>query len=247
MSAYGVVGPGSSRNGAYGRRYGVAGIQDAQDRWQTIRAKGRTRGLAALAVVVVVLLAIAVLAGGNAAPVILVVILAVVVIGGVALALGKKQTGLSITPEWKPADPDEDDDEDDDDASPDREPVAAPSASGDAEPVRRLDAQILGADLTKLGQVVGPKLAKSYAMGYLVLAGPEVEWEPSVASSGQGIEPLRVSPSEVASVERAALWGSWALMRIGVADGAEWCFRIPGSVDLAPAFAELGLTVRDLG
>ena len=33
-------------------------------------------------------------------------------------------------------------------------------------------------------------------------------------------------------------------MRIATAEGAEWCMRIPGSVDLSPAFAELGLTVR---
>ena len=82
----------------------MAGIQEAQQRWQSIRAKGRTKGIGALAVVVVVLLAIAALAGGNAAPVIIVVVLVVVVVGAIALVLGKKQTGLSITPEWKPAD-----------------------------------------------------------------------------------------------------------------------------------------------
>jgi hypothetical protein len=222
----------------------VAGIQEAQQRWQSIRSKGRTRGIAALVVVVVVLLAIAALAGGNAAPVVLVVLLVVVVIGAIALVLGKKQTGLSITPEWKPADThddevDEDLDEDDNEA-----PAVAPTTAEDVEPVRRLDAQILGSDLTKLGQVVAPKLSKSYAMGYIVLSGPNVVWEPSVASAGQGIDALSVAPAEVASVERAPLWGSWALMRIATAEGAEWCMRIPGSVDLAPAFAELGLTVR---
>lgn len=226
----------------------MAGIQEAQQRWQSIRAKGRTKGIGALAVVVVVLLAIAALAGGNAAPVILVVVLVVVVVGAIALVLGKKQTGLSITPEWKPADShDDDDDYDYDDGEvggDDAAPVAAPTTSEEVEPIRRLDAQILGTDLTKLGQVVAPKLSKSYAMGYIELTGPNVVWEPSVASRGQGIDQLSVAPAEVASVERAPLWGSWALMRIATAEGAEWCMRIPGSVDLSPAFAELGLTVR---
>lgn len=222
----------------------MAGIQEAQQRWQSIRAKGRTRGIGALVAVVVVLLAIAALAGGNAVPVILVVVLVVVVIGAAALVLGKKQTGLSITPEWKPADTHEDDDFDEDDNGNDPPAVVTPSAD-DVEPIRRLDAQILGTDLTKLGQVVAPKLSKSYAMGYLVLTGPSVVWEPSVASAGQGIDQLSVAPAEVTSVERAPLWGSWALMRIATGEGAEWCLRIPGSVDLAPAFAELGLTVRN--
>ena len=221
----------------------MAGIQEAQERWQTIRAKGRTRGIGALVAVVVVLLAIAALAGGNAAPVILVVVLVVVVIGAAALVLGKKQTGLSITPEWKPADAHDDDDYDDE--SGDDKPAVVTPPAEEAEPVRRLDAQILGTDLTKLGQVVAPKLSKSYAMRYLVLTGPNVVWEPSVASAGQGIDQLSVDPAEVSAVERAPLWGSWALMRIDAADGAEWCLRIPGSVDLSPAFAELGLTVRN--
>jgi len=175
---------------------------------------------------------------------VLVILLVVVVIGGIALVLGKKQTGLSITPEWKPADSHDEDADLDEDESEQEAPAVPSTTAEDVEPVRRLDAQILGSDLTKLGQVVAPKLSKSYAMGYIVLSGPNVEWEPSVASAGQGIEALSVAPAEVASVERAPLWGSWALMRIATAEGAEWCMRIPGSVDLAPAFAELGLTVR---
>lgn len=221
----------------------MAAIEDAKDRWQAIRSKGRTKGIVALVIVVIVLVAIAAAAQGNASIVLLIVILAAGVLGAIALMLGKKQTGLSITPEWKPAERFEDDDEAEDGTTP-AEPAA--TAADDAEPVRRLDAQILGSDLTKLGQVVNPKLAKSYAMGYLVLAGPEVTWEPSQASSSNGGEPLSIAPAEVSAVERTALWGSWALVRVSTTDGSEWCMRVPGSVDLAPAFAELGLTLQEV-
>ncbi len=161
--------------------------------------------------------------------------------------LGKRQTGLSITPEWKPAEVHDDDDDLDDTVDADEaQPSKAADVDADAEPVRRLDAQILGNDLTKLGQVVNPKLAKSYAMGYLVLTGPDVAWEPSKASTAQGSERLTVAPAEVSAVERTALWGSWALVRVSTASGTEWCMRVPGSVDLSPAFAELGLTLQQV-
>ena len=68
-----------------------------------------------------------------------------------------------------------------------------------------------------------------------------------MASRGLGIEKLSIAPSQVSIVERAPLWGSWALVRIASADGGEWCLRVPGSVDLSPAFAELGLTVKQVG
>ncbi len=202
----------------------------------------------ALLVVVVVLLAIAFVAKGSATTVLLIVIAAVVVLGAIALMLGKRQTGLSITPEWKPAEVHDDEDDPDDATDVDgaTQDGTPEEAEADAEPVRRLDAQILGNDLTKLGQVVNPKLAKSYAMGYLVLTGPDVAWEPSNVSTAQGSERLAVSPAEVSVVERTALWGSWALVRLSTANGTEWCMRVPGSVDLAPAFAELGLTLQQV-
>ncbi len=110
--------------------------------------------------------------------------------------------------------------------------------------MRRLDAQILGADLAKLGQVVTPKLAKSYAVGTLVLEGNAVVWEPGASSRAAGIESLTAAPNQVASIEAAPLWGSWGLVRLATAGGDEWCMRVPGSVDLSPAFADLGLSVR---
>jgi hypothetical protein len=48
----------------------------------------------------------------------------------------------------------------------------------------------------------------------------------------------------VAVIERVPLWGSWALLRLERSDAAEWCFRIPSSVDLSPALSELGLTLH---
>ena len=211
----------------------------------------------ALAVIVVILLAVVVAAKNNAGIVVAVVVAAVVVVGALGIVLGKKQTGLSITPEWKPkterswsddedAEGDEGDDGKDSTAASQTDGVSA-LADDDAEPIRRLDAQILGMDLTKLGQVVDPKLAKSYAMGYLDLADGTVSWQPSVVTMSKGIDPLEAAPAEVASVERTALWGSWALIRVVRTDGAEWCMRVPGSVDLAPAFGDLGLTLQTVG
>lgn len=229
-------------------------IEDAQKRWQNIRAQGRKKGFAALVVIVVILLAIVVGSGTNAGIVVAVVVAAVVVVGALAIALGKKQTGLSITPEWKPKTERAWSDDEDDEDGVGKDSTTAPEPDGasaladdDAEPIRRLDAQILGVDLTKLGQVVDPKLAKSYAMGYLDLAGGTVSWQPSVVTTSKGIDPLESAPAEVASVERTALWGSWALIRVVRTDGTEWCMRVPGSVDLAPAFGDLGLTLQTVG
>lgn len=232
----------------------MAGIQEAQARWAVIQARGRVRGIVALVVAVVIVLAIAVFAQNNAAPVLIGIIVALVIIGAVVIAVGKRKTGLSITPEWKPETPrDEDDDAYDDLDAPDAavdehdaEQGAAPAeqAVTDAEPVRRLDAQILGADLSKLGQVISPKLAKSYAVGTLVLEGPEIVWEPGAVSRAAGIDDLVTAPEQVSVVEAAPLWGSWGLIRVATAGGEEWCLRVPGSVDLSPAFAELGLTVH---
>lgn len=222
------------------------GIEDAQQRWQDIRSAGRKKGIAALVGVIILVFVIALVAQGNATLVLLVAIAVVVVLGAIALLLGKRQTGLSITPEWKPKD---DRTFDDDDFSPDS---ASPSIDATAdsdeptEPVRRLDAQILGTDLSKLGQVVNPKLNKTYAMGYLELLDGKLAWRPSVATTSQGIEALTAIPAEVTSVQRAPLWGSWALVRVLKTDGTEWCLRVPGSVDLSPAFGDLGLTLQTI-
>ena len=235
-----------------GRREAVNSIEDAQERWQNIRVQGRKKGFLALAVIIVILLALGFAAKNNAGIVVAVVVAAVVVVGAVAIMLGKKQTGLSITPEWKPKterawEDDDDDDAGNDSAAPPR-PVGASAPEGDdVEPIRRLDAQILGTDLSRLGQVVDPKLAKSYAMGYLDLADGTVSWQPSVVTTAKGIDPLESAPAEVASVERTSLWGSWALIRVVRTDGTEWCMRVPGSVDLAPAFGDLGLTLQTVG
>lgn len=222
------------------------GIEDAQQRWQDIRSAGRKKGIAALVGIIILVFIIALVAKGNATLVLLVAIAIVVVLGAIALLLGKRQTGLSITPEWKPKD---DRTFDDDGFSPDpASPPIDPKVDADepTEPVRRLDAQILGTDLSKLGQVVNPKLNKTYAMGYLELLEGKLAWQPSVATTSQGIETLTAAPTEVASVQRAPLWGSWALVRVLKTDGTEWCLRVPGSVDLAPAFGELGLTLQTI-
>lgn len=232
----------------------MAGIQEAQARWAVIQARGRVRGIIALVVAVVIVLAIAVFAQNNAAPVLIGVIVALVIVGAIVIAVGKRKTGLSITPEWKPETPrDEEDDAYDDLDAPDvavdehdaaEDAAPAEQAVTDAEPVRRLDAQILGADLSKLGQVISPKLAKSYAVGTLVLEGPAIVWEPGAVSRAAGIDDLVTAPEQVSVVEAAPLWGSWGLIRVATAGGEEWCLRVPGSVDLSPAFAELGLTVH---
>ncbi|MBS1847779.1 MAG: hypothetical protein JST73_05830 [Actinobacteria bacterium] len=201
----------------------------------------------ALAVAIVVVLVIALFGGKNSVVVLLAVIGVAVLAGIVVVVVGKNKTGLSITPEWKPeaTDEDYDDDDDLDAASVTPAPDVPATSSGDeTEPVRRLDAQILGADLSKLGQVVSPKLAKSYAVGTLVLEGTDIVWEPGATSRAAGIENLVTAPDQVSVVESATLWGSWGLLRVATAGGDEWCMRVPGSVDLAPAFAELGLTLR---
>lgn len=228
----------------------MAAIEDAQERWGTIRARGRTRGIVALVVVLVVLVAIGVFAKSNAGLVVVALVVAVLIVSTIVVLVGRSKTGLTITPEWKPeVDRSVDDDfDDDDDRSEDRSAQVASDDDADrvvaADPVRRLDAQILGADLTKLGQVVSPKLAKSYAVGTLVLEGPEIVWEPGTASQAVGIESLATAPDQVCVVEAAPLWGSWALVRVATVAGDEWCMRVPGSVDLSPAFAELGLTFQ---
>lgn len=234
-----------------GRKAKVAGIEEAQERWGTIRTRGRTRGIVALVVVLVVLVAIGVFAKSNAGLVVVALIVVAVIIGTIIVLVGKSRTGLSITPEWKPeVDRDAEDDFDaaDDGGTADQPEQVASVDDADQEavsdPVRRLDAQILGADLTKLGQVVSPKLAKSYAVGTLVLEGPEIVWEPGTASQAVGIENLSTAPDQVSVVEAAPLWGSWALVRVATVTGDEWCMRVPGSVDLSPAFAELGLTFQ---
>lgn len=228
----------------------MAGIQEAQNRWAEIQARGRVRGIVALVIAVVVVLAIALLAGSSAAPILIGVIVALVIIGAIVVSVGKRKTGLAITPEWKP-EVSRDDDYDDLDADEtvidedDTSSAASNVASDtDTEPVRRLDAQILGADLSKLGQVISPKLAKSYAVGTLVLEGSSIVWEPGAVSRAAGIENLSTAPDQVSVVEAAPLWGSWGLIRVATAGGDEWCLRVPGSVDLSPAFAELGLTVH---
>ena len=235
------------------RKTKVAGIEEAQARWGVIQSKGRKNGIIALVVAVVVLAAIAAIGRNNAAVVIIAVVVVVVLVGVALAVIGKNKTGLSITPEWKPEVTRDDEDLDnsdgaDTDASgstvtPEGE-ADTPGADEDAEPVRRLDAQILGADLSKLGQVVSPKLAKSYAVGTLVLEGAEIVWEPGTVSRAAGIDNLSTAPDQVSVVESAPLWGSWGLIRVATAGGDEWCLRVPGSVDLSPAFAELGLTLH---
>lgn len=225
----------------------MAGVDDARARWGVIQSRGRVRGLIALAVALLIVVLISVLAGSNATSVAIVIVLALVVLGAIVGVVGKRKTGLGLTPEWKPepAEDDFDDDGEDEDTGEvaEAEP-ARPETPSDTEPVRRLDAQILGEDLAKLGQVVSPKLAKSYSVGTLVLEQSMVAWEPGTVSRAAGIETLTTAPAQVSAVETAPLWGSWALIRVATAEGEEWCMRVPGSVDLSPAFAEMGLTVR---
>lgn len=210
-----------------------------------IQSRGRIRGIVALIVAVVIVLAIALLAGSNASYVLIGVIAVVLLLGAMVVVIGKRKTGLSITPEWKPETADGDYDDFDEPATAD---AGAEEVNGneavEVDPVRRLDAQILGADLSKLGQVISPKLAKSYAVGTLVLDGSDIVWEPGAVSRAAGIENLVTAPEQVSSVEAVPLWGSWGLVRVATAGGEEWCMRVPGSVDLSPAFAELGLTLH---
>jgi flagellar basal body-associated protein FliL len=221
----------------------VTGIDEAQARWQQVRAKGRTRLIIVLVVAVVVLAVIAIVAKGSAGIVVGVVIGVLVVAAAIYLMVSKQKTGLSLTPEWAPKDRGRDDDDDEDDLSGAALTAAAEPAEP-VEPIRKVDAQILGVDLAGLGQQIGPKLQSSYALGDLHVEGGKVSWVPSSISGGQGAQPLEAAPGEVAVIERVPLWGSWALLRLERSDASEWCFRIPSSVDLSPALSELGLTLR---
>ncbi len=223
----------------------VAGFEDAQQRWQVIRSKGKTRGYIALAVVAVLVIVIALVARSNAAIVVAGLILVIVAVAVVLAIVGKQRSGLSLSPEWKPETDEFDDDDENDENAGEENASSAAGAAEPSEPVRRLDAQILGADLSKLGQVVQPALAKSYAVGTLILENNKLIWEPGASSKAKGIEALTMEPGQVASVEQGALWGSWALLCVAGASDEEWCMRVPGSVDLSDAFAELGLTLRN--
>jgi len=220
----------------------VTGIDEAQARWQQVRAKGRTRLIIVLVVAIVVLAAIAIIAQGSAGIVVGVVIGVLVVAAVVYLMVSKQKTGLSLTPEWAPKDRGRD--EDDDDEASGMAPAAPAEPAEPVEPIRKVDAQILGVDLVGLGQQIGPKLQSSYALGDLHVEGGKVSWVPSTISGGQGAQPLELAPGEVATIERVPLWGSWALLRLERSDATEWCFRIPSSVDLSPALSELGLSLR---
>lgn len=203
--------------------------------------------MVALVVAVAVVVAIAVFAGSNATIVAIVLVAVLAAIAAVVAVIGKSRTGLGITPEWKPDPVVEDDDRDDDAQSPveqDRSDTNGDPAVDETEPIRRLDAQILGEDLAKLGQVVSQRLARSYSVGTLVLEDSMVVWEPGATSRAAGIEELSTAPAQVSEVQTAPLWGAWALLRVATTEGDEWCMRVPGSVDLSPAFAEMGLTVR---
>ncbi len=220
----------------------MTGIDEAQARWQQVRAKGRTRLIIVLVVAIVVLAVIAIVAQGSAGIVVGVVIGVIVVAAAVYLMVSKQKTGLSLTPEWAPKDRGRD--EDDDDEASGAAPAAPAQPAEPVEPIRKVDAQILGVDLVGLGQQIGPKLQSSYALGDLHVEGGKVSWVPSSISGGQGAQPLDAAPGEVAVIERVPLWGSWALLRLERSDASEWCFRIPSSVDLSPALSELGLTLR---
>jgi flagellar basal body-associated protein FliL len=220
----------------------VTGIDEAQARWQQVRAKGRTRLIIVLVVAIVVLAVIAIVAKGSAGIVVGVVIGVLVVAAAIYLMVSKQKTGLSLTPEWAPKDRGRDDDDEDDLSGAAPTPTAEPAEP--VEPIRKVDAQILGVDLAGLGQQIGPKLQSSYALGDLHVEGGKVSWVPSSISGGQGAQPLEAAPGEVAAIERVPLWGSWALLRLERSDASEWCFRIPSSVDLSPALSELGLTLR---
>ncbi len=223
----------------------MTSIGEAQAQWQAIRSKGRVRGIVALVLAVVVLLGIALAAGGNAGIVVGVLVALVVVVLVVGMVLSQRKTGLSITPEWAPKEGPatrfDDGDEDDGEA-----PSSAPAAAEPAEPVRSFDGQMLGSALADLGQQVAPKLAKSYALGTISIQNAMVSWTPSTVSTGQGVQPLSAPAGAVAVVERAPLWGSWALLRIELTDGPAWAFRVPSSVDLGPALAEVGISYRQV-
>jgi len=220
----------------------VTGIDEAQARWQQVRAKGRTRLIIVLVVAIVVLAVIAIVAQGSAGIVVGVVVGVLVVAAAIYLMVSKQKTGLSLTPEWAPQDRRRGDARED--APTGAAAAAAAEPAEPVEPIRKVDAQILGADLADLGQSVGSKLQSSYALGDLYVQGGKVSWVPSSISGGQGAQLLEAAPGEVSAIERVPLWGSWALLRLERSDASEWCFRIPSSVDLSPALSELGLTLR---
>lgn len=231
----------------------MTSIQEAQGQWQVIRSRGRIKGLIALLVVVVVLLVVAIAAGGSAGIAVGVIAAVALVVFAVTLFVGQRRTGVSITPEWAPKesptssyDDEDDEDEDDDGDVPAAAGSGAPVDTERSEPVRAVDGQMLGSELEALGQTVTPKLAKSYALGTIALGEGAVTWTPSSVSAGQGITALSAAAASIAAVERAPLWGSWALLRVELRVGGAWVFRIPSSVDLAPALTELGITFRQV-
>lgn len=222
------------------------GIQHALERWKAIKTKSQINGVIVGIVVLVIIGALVLFTKQDAIYIVGGIVIVLGVLAAVMSMIGKRKTGLQMNPEWKPLEIDDDSDEFGEEATEEPTGDTAADYDGQDEPIRRLDAQILGDDLTKLGQIVTPRMSRTYAMGWLVLQDEMVRWEPSSLTASQGIEVLESEPAEVISVERAPLWGSWSLVRIARSDGSEWCMRVPNSADLRPAFRELGLSLHDV-
>lgn len=171
-----------------------------------------------------VVFAIGFLAGAQAPVVAGVVIAAVVAVVGGTFWLWQRHTGTTLTPDWAP----ERHSADDAEAA---EAVAAGAATTPVVPAGpppdHFDAQILGADLARLGQTVPDGIRRSYATGNLVVADGELRWEPAPITAKRGVGSFAIPREQVDRVDVSALWGSWSLVSLARTDGTTVAMRVP--------------------
>jgi hypothetical protein len=199
---------------------------DARAEWLALRRKGQVRLTVVAVVALLAVFAIGFLAGADAPVVAGVVLAAVAAVGGGTFWLWQRRTGTSLAPDWAPERP-RHGGEDDDETVADAEEQAPRAAVPAGPPPDHFDAQILGADLARLGQPVPDAVRRSYATGNLVVAGGELRWEPAPITAKRGVAAFAIPREQVDSVDVSALWGSWSLVSLGRTDGTTVSMRVP--------------------
>lgn len=198
---------------------------DARAEWLALRRKGQVRVAAAVVVASLVVFAIGFLAGAAAPAVAGVVLAAVIAVGAGSFWLWQRHTGTTIAPDWAPERSSRHELDDDDLAGADAAVAKEPVPAG--PPPDHFDAQILGADLARLGQRVPDGVRRSYATGNLVVAAGELRWDPAPITAKRGVIPFVIRREQVDSIDVSALWGSWSLVSLARTDGTTVCLRVP--------------------